>query len=98
MLANCQRLPAAAACPPATLGRPLLPLPSSKQCWTRLSPSPAECTPPACPLPCSQYAFRAATQDTQGITWSKLGDPNNGLPGAMIIMAVEWVVFMAAAW
>ncbi len=49
-------------------------------------------------LPCSQYAFRAATQDTQGITWSKLGDPNNGLPGAMIIMAVEWVVFMAAAW
>lgn len=46
----------------------------------------------------SQYAFRASTQDTQGITWSNLSDDNNGLPGAMIIMAVEWAVFMAAAW
>ena len=54
-------------------------------------------TPPARP-PCSQYAFRASTQDTQGITWSNLSDDNNGLPGAMIIMAVEWAVFMAAAW
>jgi hypothetical protein len=34
----------------------------------------------------------------QGMTWSKLGDDNNGLPAVMIIFAVEAVVFLLAAW
>lgn len=46
----------------------------------------------------SQYAFRASYQDDQGMTWSKLGDENNGLVAVMIIMLVEWVVFMLIAW
>lgn len=46
----------------------------------------------------AQYAFRAAYQNTQGITWSKLGDHNNGLIEVMIIFAVESVVFLLAAW
>lgn len=46
----------------------------------------------------SQYAFRAAYQGSEGMTWSKLGDPNNQVPIVMIIFAVEWIVFMAAAW
>ena len=46
----------------------------------------------------SQYAFRGALQDSQGITWSRLGDDNNGLPAVMIIMVVETLVFLLAAW
>lgn len=40
----------------------------------------------------------APPQDTEGITWSNLGDDNNGLVAVMIIFFVEWLVFMAAAW
>jgi hypothetical protein len=32
----------------------------------------------------SQYAFRASYQDAQGMTWSKLGDKNNGLVAVMV--------------
>ncbi len=46
----------------------------------------------------SQYAFRANTQDNQGITWSSLSDDNNGLTAVLIIFAVEAVVFMLLAW
>ena len=37
-------------------------------------------------------------QDTKGITWSTLGDSNNGLPGVMVIMGLEWIIFMLLAW
>jgi hypothetical protein len=40
----------------------------------------------------------AGLQDTKGITWSTLGDSNNGLPGVMVIMGLEWIIFMLLAW
>jgi ABC-type multidrug transport system ATPase subunit len=46
----------------------------------------------------SQYAFRAAYSETQGMTWAKLGDSGNGLPAVMGFFAAEAVIFLLLAW
>lgn len=46
----------------------------------------------------SQYAFRAAYQGSEGMTWSKLSDPGNGLPAVMGFLAAEAVIFLVLAW
>lgn len=46
----------------------------------------------------AQYAFKAAYGSGQGITWSNLNDPDNGIIPVMIIFAVESVVFLVLAW
>lgn len=46
----------------------------------------------------SQYAFRAAYQGSEGMTWSKLSDPGNGLPAVMGFLAAEAVIFLLLAW
>lgn len=58
----------------------------------------AACKQPCVTHLCALHATPPPPQDTEGITWSSLGDDNNGLPAVMIIFAVEWVVFMLAAW
>ena len=44
------------------------------------------------------FHLLAGLQDTKGVTWSTLGDANNGLPGVMIILGLEWIIFMLLAW
>ena len=46
----------------------------------------------------SQYAFRASYQNTEGMSFAKLSDPNCGVTAVMVIFVVEWLVFMALAW
>ena len=46
----------------------------------------------------SQYAFRAAYQGTQGVTWSTLSDPGNGLPAVMAFFVGEAIIFLVLAW
>ena len=46
----------------------------------------------------SQYAFRAAYQGTEGMTWSKLSDDGNGLPAVMAFFVGEAIIFLVLAW
>ena len=45
-----------------------------------------------------QYAFHAQNHNTSGMTWSNLSDSDNGIVTVWIIFAVEWWLFLVAAW
>lgn len=45
----------------------------------------------------AQYAFEGAYRGEDGMMWTNLGDEENGLLGAMVIMLVEWVLFLLVA-
>jgi ABC-type transport system involved in multi-copper enzyme maturation permease subunit len=46
----------------------------------------------------SGYAFYASYQGTGGLTFADFSDDANGMPEILIIMTVEFLVFMALAW
>ncbi|KAK9805638.1 hypothetical protein WJX72_009637 [[Myrmecia] bisecta] len=46
----------------------------------------------------AQYAFRGSYQNATGLTFARLSDHKNGMPVVLIIMAVEWLVFLPLAW
>ncbi|PNH04925.1 ABC transporter A family member 8, partial [Tetrabaena socialis] len=46
----------------------------------------------------SEYSIRAIFGNSDGLRWSNLSDPGNGMVAAWVILAVEWPVFMLAAW
>ncbi|KAF6264708.1 hypothetical protein COO60DRAFT_1482014 [Scenedesmus sp. NREL 46B-D3] len=45
-----------------------------------------------------EYAFLAVYRNSYGMAFSNLRDAGNGMTTAWLILGVEWVVFMAAAW
>lgn len=45
-----------------------------------------------------EYAFLAVYRSSYGMSVSNLRDAGNGMIEVWIILAVEWVVFMALAW
>mmetsp|Transcript_26100 Transcript_26100/g.83310 ORF Transcript_26100/g.83310 Transcript_26100/m.83310 type:complete len:926 (-) Transcript_26100:225-3002(-) len=46
----------------------------------------------------AQYSFQGAYSNSKGLTWGKLGDPNNHYDRVMIIFLFEWIIFSALAW
>mmetsp|Transcript_29509 Transcript_29509/g.74204 ORF Transcript_29509/g.74204 Transcript_29509/m.74204 type:complete len:651 (+) Transcript_29509:1679-3631(+) len=46
----------------------------------------------------SNYAFMANYQGSVGLTFAKFSDDNNGMTAILIIMIVEFVVFLCLAW
>lgn len=45
-----------------------------------------------------QYSFNASFLGTKGMQWGNLNDQGNGIKEIFIIMAVEWFVFLVAAY
>ena len=45
----------------------------------------------------AQYAFEGAYRESHGMRWEDLSDEENGLGTAMLIMAIEWPLFLLAA-
>lgn len=43
----------------------------------------------------AQYSFQAVYTGTKGMQWSNLNDEKNGMSDVLIILFVEWIVFMA---
>ncbi|KDD75805.1 hypothetical protein H632_c492p1, partial [Helicosporidium sp. ATCC 50920] len=46
----------------------------------------------------SAYAYRADYTGRGGLTWASLSDPGCGMTAVLVILAVEWVVFLVLAW
>ncbi|KAF7072091.1 hypothetical protein CFC21_112353 [Triticum aestivum] len=44
-----------------------------------------------------QYAFTGTAMGTDGMTWSSLSDPVNGMRTVLIIMVVEWAILLPLA-
>lgn len=58
---------------------------------------------PACPaarglFELGEYAFLAVYRSSYGMSVANLADPNNGMTTVWLILACEWVLFMALAW
>jgi hypothetical protein len=45
----------------------------------------------------AQYAFEGAYKETSGMTFDSISDDINGLPGVMLIMLIEWPLFLLLA-
>ena len=45
----------------------------------------------------SQYAFAGNAMGTNGMKWTNLDDPHNGMRGVLIIMVVEWAILLPLA-
>lgn len=45
-----------------------------------------------------EYAFLAVYRNSYGLSLTSLSDAGNGMTVVWVILAVEWAVFMAAAW
>lgn len=46
----------------------------------------------------SQYGFVGAYSGEIGLTWSKFGDDNNHMQYILIVLLVEWPLFLLIAW
>lgn len=46
----------------------------------------------------SQYAFNANYMGTDGMRWKDLSDGKNGMKDVLIIMIVQWLVFLFLAY
>lgn len=45
-----------------------------------------------------QYAFMGNYMGTTGMTWSDLSDGENGMAEVLVIIIVEWIIFLSSAY
>lgn len=45
-----------------------------------------------------EYGFRASYSNADGLSWSKFDEENNHMGYILLVLLIEWPVFMIAAW